>query len=122
MAIPHRKNRFVLGVANVRGELITCISLGEFLKLDAASPNRETRRASNTQRFLVVNRQGDRFVFPVDEIHSLQKFPPNDIRNVPATVSSSRAAYSKGMLSVGTERVGYLDDEKLFHTLHRSLK
>lgn len=109
-------------MANVRGELIICISLAELLELDAASPNRDARRARNTQRFLGVNRQGDRFVFPVDEIHSLQKFPPTEIRDVPATVSSSRAAYSKGLLPVGIERVGYLDDEKLFHTSNRSLK
>jgi chemotaxis-related protein WspD len=121
-SVPHRRNRHVLGVANIRGELITCISLADFLDLDTPAPEDQTSHTSNSQRFLVVNRQGDRFVFPVDEIHSLQKFPPNDIRHAPATVSSSPAAYSKGMLSVGSRRVGYLDDEKLFQTLHRSLK
>lgn len=112
-SLPHRRDRVVTGVANIRGELLVCVSLAAALGIDG-TPGADARLA-------VVSRGSDRFVFPADEIAGLHRFDDEDLAPVPATLAHAQAVYTRGILPWQNRAVGALDDELLFHTLNRSL-
>jgi chemotaxis-related protein WspD len=106
-------------VTSVRGELLACMSLSRVLGLDE-SPG-ETQSALNVhRRLLVLRHEQVRAVCPVDEVHSFHKFHPQDLDDVPATVSRAAATYTKKLLAWNGHSVGVLDAQLVFHTLKRS--
>lgn len=114
-SLPHRRDRVVAGVANVRGELIVCVSLADALGITGSG-------ASGAEaRLAVVSREGDRFVFVADEIAELRRYDDADLGPVPATLAHAQATYTRGMLAWGERTVGVLDDQLLFYTLNRGL-
>lgn len=112
-SLPHRADRVVTGVANIRGELLVCVSLATTLGL-AAEPIAGSR-------LVVLSRDSHRFVFPADEIAGLHRYDPPDLSPVPATLAHTQAVYTRGLLTWQDRPVGVLDDQLLFHTLNRSL-
>ena len=120
-SLPHRRSGVVLGLANVRGELLVCVSLGQVLGLEqSAEVNRETRRAAY-RRLLVIRRDEVRSACPVDEVHGVHRVRSRELKEVPTTVAKSTATYSKAMLSWEGRSVGLLDDQLLCYALQRSL-
>lgn len=112
-SLPHRRDRVVTGVANIRGELLVCVSL-------AAALGIVTEPAAGA-RLAVLSRGSDRFVFAADEIAGLRRFDDANLAPVPATLAHAQAAYTRGILDWEGRPVGVLDDELLFYTLNRSL-
>jgi chemotaxis-related protein WspD len=120
-SLPHRRSDLVLGLANVRGELLVCVSLGQVLGLEqSAEANREIRRGAYP-RLLVIRRDNVRSACPVDEVHGVHRVRSREMKNVPATVARATATYSKAILSWKGVSVGILDDQLLCYTLQRSL-
>lgn len=117
-SLPHRQSGVILGVASVRGELLACLSLSRVLGLDESTA--ETQSLLVHRRLLVLRHEQVRVVCPVDEVHSFYKFHPQDLDDVPATVSRAAATYTKKLLAWNGHSVGVLDAELLFHTLKRS--
>lgn len=114
-SLPHRRDRIVTGLANIRGELLICVSLAATLGLtDNPTPD-------PTARLAVIVREGDRFVFRTDEIAELHRFDDSDLGPVPATLVHAQATYTRGILSWRERPVGVLDDQLLFYTLNRHL-
>jgi chemotaxis-related protein WspD len=109
----------VLGLVNVRGELLICVSLGHLLGL-ARSPLRETARTIY-DRLLVAKWQGHRFVFPADEVRGIHRFQTPELQEPPATLVKSRLSYTQGILYWQGRTVGLLDADLLFSSLNRSL-
>jgi len=120
-SLPHRKGGTVLGLANFRGELLVCVSLGEVLGLEKAATVEKDKQRTVHERLLVLSREGSRLVFPVDEIHGIYRYHPREMKEVPATVAKATATYTRGMLPWQSKAVGILDDQLLFYTLNRSL-
>jgi len=120
-SIPHRSNSIVLGLANIRGELMVCVSLGEVLGLEKAMEAKATRQSAVYKRLLVVTREGSRLVFPVSEVHGIHRHHPAELRALPATVSQAPATYTRGILPWEGKSVGCLDEQLVFYTLNRSL-
>jgi chemotaxis-related protein WspD len=118
-SLPHRRQGSVLGLVNVRGELLICVSLGHVLGLDRI-PRRETRRASY-DRLLVAKWNEHRFVFPADEVRGIHRFQALDLQAPPATLANSNLSHTRGVLSWQGRTVGLLDAELLFLSLNRSL-
>jgi chemotaxis-related protein WspD len=118
-SLPHRRQGVVLGLVNVRGELLICVSLGHLLGL-ARSPLRETARTIY-DRLLVAKWQGHRFVFPADEVRGIHRFQTPELQEPPATLVKSRLSYTQGILYWQGRTVGLLDADLLFSSLNRSL-
>ena len=118
-SLPHRRQGIVLGLINVRGELVICVSLGRLLGIENVAP-RETLRTIY-DRLLVAHWDGQRLAFPVDEVHGIYRFELKEVKPPPATVSQSNQTFSRGILRWKERAVGYLDAELLFSTLNRSL-
>ena len=120
-SLPHRRAGIVLGVVNVRGELLVCVSLGRLLGLESPSESTPGAHRTGHDRLLVVRRDGVRVVLPADEVSGVQRFHTSELKEVPTTVSKAATAHSKAVLSWSGHVVGLLDDHLLFRTLHRSV-
>src|SRR5262245_26943150 len=104
------------GLVNIRGELHLCVRLAQLLgvgdgQTDAARP-----------RLLVVERNGERGVFPVDAIDRVRRFPADELTRVPATVRRSAAHLTRGVFTHGGRSVGYLDEVRLFEALRAKVR
>lgn len=119
--LPHRSNSILLGLANIRGEIQMCISLSALLGMDTTAASDTNTSHVVYKRMVVVEREGNRWVFIVDEIYGVHRFQPNELRNVPASVSKSTNTYTKGMIGWRDRNVSYLDDELLFYTLSKKV-
>jgi chemotaxis-related protein WspD len=120
-SLPHRRNGLVLGLANIRGELLICISLRQVLRLDESVETKKEKTRSSSARMLFIHHEGLRVVCPVDEVFGIQHFSPRKHMAVPATLAKSPATYTKAVLSWRQETVGLLDENLLFYTLNRGL-
>ena len=117
--LPHRRQGIVLGLVNVRGELLICVSLDRLLGLERERPS--DKRRSVYDRLLVVNWNGSRLTFPVDEVHGIHRFHRDDLKAPPATVARSALTYTQGIFPWSERTAGLIDAELLFSALNRSL-
>lgn len=137
--IPHRSNKLLLGLVNIRGELKLCVALRELLGIDASDPPTRSNAVSkspsfkssttkpvdevtiDTSRLLVVERESQVWAFVVDEVAEVTRLPLSELGNVPATIANSLARHSRGVFRWGDRAIGYLDDERLFEQLRRAI-
>jgi chemotaxis-related protein WspD len=115
--IPHRNDSPLAGLAVVRGELLLCINLSRVLGLARAS----APEAKVAARLLVVRRGSERTAFEVDEVCRVVRYLRGELQPVPSTLSSGEAAFSAGILQFAGHSVAFLDEERLFHHIARSL-
>ena len=118
-SLPHRRQGHVLGLANVRGELLICVSLGRLLGLEPAGFLDALRAAYH--RLLVVNWDGSRLAFPVDEVHGPHRFYLQDMQEPTPLQARFAPAFTRGMLRWEERAVTLLDADLLFETLNQSL-
>ena len=141
--LPHRRQGVVLGLVNIRGELLICVSLGRLLGIAqpllpgvnssarATSPSSHAPRAGPVERagldarlgerLLVANWDGDRLVFPVDEVHGIRRVHHDELRDPPATVAKAVLSCTRAVFPWRDHSVGLLEAEVLFAMLHRNL-
>ncbi|HWH70799.1 MAG TPA: chemotaxis protein CheW [Candidatus Sulfotelmatobacter sp.] len=117
-SLPHRPQGIVLGLANIRGELLICVSLGHLLNLK--TPLAATWR-THYHRLLVTHWNSHRFAIPVDEVRGPHRFHPQELKTPPATVAGSHPTFTHSTLQWQQQTVGLLDAGLLFDTLNRRL-
>jgi chemotaxis-related protein WspD len=120
-ALPHRRKGMVLGIVNIRGELLVCVSIAGALGLEKMAEAQQEKKRMARHRLLVVNDEGKRLVFPVDEVGGIHHFSLKEVKSVPATIAGAVATHSAGILSWQNKSVGYLDEQLLFYTLNKGL-
>jgi chemotaxis-related protein WspD len=118
-SLPHRRSRAVLGVTNVRGELVAAVDLSRLLGLSAAGDRKPDPQRRTNARMLVLAREAFRIACPVDDVFGVQRTSPAALQHVPASLANATARYSKGLLSWDQSKVSLLDHELLFYTLRR---
>lgn len=119
--VPHRRNGVVLGLTNIRGELLVCVSLREVLGLQQAGERKRDKQRAAAGRFLVIQHEGDRVVCPVDEVHGIRRFHAREKMPVPSTLAKATATYTEALLPWQQKSVGLLDAQLLFYSINRSL-
>jgi chemotaxis-related protein WspD len=119
-SMPHRRDGMLLGVANIRGELLACFSLTKILGL-VPSTDLKPLNTRVSGRLLVIERDASRAVCPVDEVGGIARFNPRDLTPVPATIAKASSSYTRSVLSWADKPVGLLDDELLMHTVNRNM-
>ncbi len=71
---------------------------------------------------VAIIREEELWVFPVDEIDGIYNWNLQNIENVPANISKSKANYIRGMMKMDSKSIGLLDEELIFASLKRSLQ
>lgn len=118
--LPHRSNNIFLGLVSIRGEIQMCISLSALLGIEIADVNLE-KVSGVSQRMVVVEKEGSRWVFPVNEIYGIHRIRPDELGQVPTTISKVPDTYTKGVITWQSQRVSFLDDELLFYSLNKKV-
>lgn len=121
-SIPHRRDKFLLGMVNLRGQLTLCIALNQLLEIHAEDIDGKTTQELSDKRFLAIQKENETWVFPVSEIFGVIHTDLAKVQNVPVTVSKSTANYLKGVIPWNQKNVGLLDEELIFFSLRRSLQ
>jgi chemotaxis-related protein WspD len=109
-SLPHRRSAAVLGLVNVRGELIVCVSLGGLLGIEAAG-------AAPRSRLLVVSSEPAPTAFQVDEVYGTHRFGSKDVEGLPATLASASARRTRSVVRWREHTVGLLDEKALLDSL-----
>lgn len=120
-SIPHNSRKILLGTVNLDGVLQLCVSLNQLLEIEAIATTRLTR-SYQQDRMIAIVKEGDLWVFPVDEIDGIHVWNLAAIENVPVNVSKSSVNYLKGIMNNQSRSVGLLDEELLFYSLKRSIQ
>jgi chemotaxis-related protein WspD len=123
--VPHRTDRLLLGLANIRGELQLCISLYELLGIDRGdetSLRGSVSSARPRERLLVAEQNQNRWAFPVDEVEGVQHIPVGAMKNLPHTLEKSPRFCSQAVFSHDDKRVGLLSETRLFQALERTVR
>jgi chemotaxis-related protein WspD len=122
-ALPHHRNRSVLGLCNVRGELIVCMSLRAMLGLpEAPAGNAADQGAMLRPRLVVLRHASGPVAFPVDDVQPTIRFDESALRSVPATIGKGASSnYLKGLLAWREGVVGLLDAERTMQAINQGL-
>ena len=118
--LPHRHDASILGIVNIRGELLICVSLAAALGIDSVFKVRIGSRRI-CPRFIVLRSEDNVFVASVDEVFGVVRFHTSDLCPTPSTVAQATATYTRAVFPWQNSLVGYLDHELLIFTLNRSL-
>jgi chemotaxis-related protein WspD len=115
--LPHRRDGPVLGIANIRGELLVCVSLGKLLDVD------ETPQAPRgpAGRLLVIGRDDRRTVLPVGAVHGIHRYRARDLARTPATIAKAASPYTEAMLPWQNRTVACLDADRLLAAVDRCI-
>jgi chemotaxis-related protein WspD len=120
-SLPHRRSGVVLGLTNIRGELLVCISLRQILRLEEATETKNEKLRTVNSRMLFIQYEGLRAVCPVDEVFGVHRFRPRELMSVPAILAKATTTYTKGVVSWPQGALGLLDEDLLFYALNRGL-
>lgn len=116
--VPHRSGAVFLGLTNIRGELQLCVSLAALL---ATEPAAATGALHALPRLAVIERDGERWVFPADELLGVHRIARRTLAPPPATVARDAQALTAALFIRGDTRVALLDSERLFARLRREM-
>ena len=127
--LPHRSDEVFLGITNLRGSLLPCISLHALLGLTAREASEDTdagddrSRSSPTiyKRMVAIEKQGTAWAFAVDEIDGVERFPFEAFQDPPAAIAQETQNYMRALISWQQQKINYLNDDLLFEALERKI-
>ncbi|MGV2287830.1 chemotaxis protein CheW [Trinickia sp. YCB016] len=120
-SLPHRRNRIVLGLVNIRGALTVAVSLAELLHLDRSASSTNASRKSYP-RMLVAAHRSEPVAFPVDEVEGVMRFAASELQPVPTTLAHTTSSHASGVLAWRDTTIGLLDPDRVFESLAGSLR
>ena len=120
-SVPHRKSSLLKGLANVRGELQLCVSIGRLMNITRGEITGFNVVKGVYERMVVASHNSLRFVFPVSEVKGVLRFDLNEVKEAPSTAMNCSVHYLKGMLIWENRHVGVIDHELLFSALERGI-
>ncbi|MGL5994948.1 MAG: chemotaxis protein CheW [Pseudomonas proteolytica] len=118
-SLPHQRSRALLGVANVRGALVACLSLVELLGLDSTAGGPSGGRIM--PRMLIIVAQDGPVVVPVDEVDGIHAIDERTLKAASASGTQASARYTQGVLQFKGRSLRWLDEAQLLSAVTRSL-
>lgn len=115
-SLPHRRGGVVLGLVNVRGALLICVSLTRLMALNETQHDNRAER-----RFLVISDNGQRLAAPVDEVGGIFRYRADQIKALPDTVMKGATNFTKATFAWKDRTIGVLDEQRLLPALNRSV-
>ncbi|MCL1462957.1 chemotaxis protein CheW [Argonema galeatum] len=119
--LPHRNSELFMGLVNIRGEILMCVSLSHLLDLEDKANSSDSVSSLAAKRMIVVGSQENHWVFIVDEVCGIHRFPLRELQNTPVVISKATEAYTKGVIRWQGHKVNYLDSDLLFSTLNKRI-
>ena len=122
-SIPNINSKVLRGLVNIHGRLQICVSIGSVLGLEKLKKTEEQLEPDyiSPERLVVVLQKNQLVAFPVSEVKGTVHYTPEMIKDLPVTVSGSKAVYTMGILHLEGTDIGLLKDKPLFKTLTKDL-
>ncbi|MGC1305913.1 MAG: chemotaxis protein CheW [Phormidesmis sp.] len=137
--LPHRSNQTLLGVVNVRGQLLLKVSLSAVLDLKAALGKSASRQADVSSksvsdgakaypRAVVIERKTESgsletWVFDADELYGIYAIAIDQLEHPAGRESAADSASNqtcvRHIFSWREQKVSFLDDSRLFKALRQ---
>lgn len=112
-SLPHQRSRVLLGVANVRGALVPCLSLPELLGTPGGVA--EPRSNRGLPRMLILAAEGGPVVMAVEEIDGIHRL------DRPLEPGHDAMRFTAAVLQWRGRSVRVLDEQQLLSAVKRSL-
>jgi purine-binding chemotaxis protein CheW len=97
---------YVMGILNLRGQIVTIIDLGKKLGLD-------TTELTESSRNIIVNSKGEYVGLLVTRISDVVDADWDKVEAPPANIGGVQGRYFKGVFKTDSRLVGILDVEKV---------
>ena len=97
---------YVLGILNLRGEIITIVDLGKKLSLKSTELNHKTRN-------IIVNSNGEHIGLMVEQISDVIQVEWEKVEPPPANIGEVQGKYFTGVFKTEDRLIGILDVEKV---------
>jgi chemotaxis-related protein WspD len=111
-AIPHRTNRVLSGLVNIRGQLRLAVSLHGLFDVE----DDESAGTAPNPRFLVLQDGPDQWVCAAEEVVGIQRLTRERLRAVPSTFPRA-VNHTRAVFDWDGRTVGLLDAGVLFASL-----
>lgn len=118
-SLPHQRSRTLLGVANVRGALVACLTLGELLGIDADSRIASTARV--TPRMLILAAENGAVVVPVDEVDAIHRIEVSELDAGHLPDAAANVRFTHTVIPFKGRSLRVLDEALLMAAISRSL-
>jgi chemotaxis-related protein WspD len=118
-SLPHQRALALLGVTNVRGALVACLSLGELLGLEKSAEANGERRV--VPRMLIFASQGGPLVTPVDEVDGIHGIPLDAVVDPGRAPDLAARQFASGVVQWRERSITLLDEGLLLQAMARSL-
>ncbi|WP_271408970.1 chemotaxis protein CheW [Pseudomonas sp. Q1-7] len=118
-SLPHQRSLALLGVTNVRGALVACLSLAELLGLERGGEASGGRRV--VPRMLILASQGGPLVAPVDEVDGIHGIPLDLMLDPGRTPDLAARQFASGVVQWRGRSITLLDEGLLLQAMARSL-
>ncbi len=118
-SLPHQRSRALLGVANVRGALVACLSLVELLGLDNTSSG--ATGATHHAAYVDHRCAGGPVVVPVDEVDGIHAIDERTLTAASASGTQASVRFTQGVLQWKGRSLRWLDEAQLLSAVTRSL-
>ncbi|VVD75993.1 chemotaxis signal transduction protein [Pandoraea communis] len=123
-SVPGHRQRALLGLVNLRGALVPCLSLEKLLGVQPA-PKAQAAPSSllrtSTSRLLALRHGHHLSVFPVTEVHGTVTPAKTAMGSVPATTLGATDGFAVAVLRWREHVVGVLDPLRVGAAFDRSL-
>lgn len=119
--VPHRANAGLLGVVNVGGKLLPCISLAGMLRIDDSDAAKVAGRHTFA-RLVVMQWEDQAFALPVAELHGIARYAASEAASPATTINKGLVRYLTGVLNEGGMHIGLLDAALIGHQMARLLR
>ncbi|VVD63023.1 chemotaxis protein CheW [Pandoraea iniqua] len=122
--VPGHRQRALLGLVNLRGALVPCVSLGELLGVQPAAQPLATPAntwRTSTSRLLAMRHGAHLSAFPVTEVHGTVTPASSALGTVPATALGASDGFAHAVLHWRERVVGLLDPARVGAAFDRSL-
>jgi chemotaxis-related protein WspD len=113
--VPHRSNAVFVGLVNIRGQLHPCVSLHGVLGIEAgdAVAGSDDPSMGGRRRLLVMEHQGERWVFAADEVEGVEQVARDQLRKVPGTLANPAHHFSQAVFHWRERHIGLLDEDRV---------
>lgn len=116
-SLPHQRSKVLLGVGNVRGALVPCLSLTQLLGLSTEpDPQRP-----NKPRHLILATQEGALITPVDEVDAVQAIPQQHLQDAQRANSLPASQLAQAVITWQGRSLTWLDEQQLLQAMQRSL-
>lgn len=116
-SIPYRQNPMLLGLVNIGGQIRVCFAIDKLLGIAKEAGENESLSSVVYNRMVVIEKEGNTWVFPVDEVYGIFQFDAKKMENVPVNVAKSSSNFLKGVYNWKDRSIGFLDEDLLCYSL-----